>query len=123
VVLEIAGDPHTAVEEHEYRKLACRVFGFHDVQLHGAAVLLDRLRRDDHPGQVHRSLGLQPGQHRAHLWARQGPDRGGVLVHVSEEGAYLRVDAEVVGGVGPGGAGRHTKGKGRGQEAIHGVVL
>jgi len=42
MVLEIADDPDAAMDEEQYARIAAHLLGLHDVQLHRAAILVDR---------------------------------------------------------------------------------
>ena len=48
MVLEIADDPDTAMNEEQHARLSAHMLRLHDVQLHGAPILGDGLlaRRD-----------------------------------------------------------------------------
>ena len=97
VVLEVAGDPDGAVEEHEYRQRSADALGANDVERDGAAIDRKLALCDLDAGDVHRCLVLQAGDDRPGLVAGQLPERAAVLIELPEKRARAAVDRGILG--------------------------
>jgi len=72
MVLEIADNPHASVNEEQHPRRSCHLLRRHDVELHSAPVLADRLFNGGHTGHVDRRLVLQRRQDPG-VWAAAVP--------------------------------------------------
>jgi hypothetical protein len=99
MVLEVADDPHAAVDEQQHARLTGHLLRLHDVDLHGLTILRDGLFGCAHPGHIDRRLVLQRGQDLLRFRLGEFPERARVLVDLSQKGANLRVDSRVGGRV------------------------
>ena len=92
VVLEVTGDPDTAMNEEKDWRISADLLWLHDVKFYGLAILRDGLFRDTDPGKVNRCLCLQAGQDGANLRSRHFPERTAVLVDFRKKGPDSGVD-------------------------------
>jgi hypothetical protein len=92
VVLEVAGNPNGAVEEHEHRQGPGDALGANDVERDGAAIDPELALSDLDARQVHRCLVLQAGNDRPRLVARKLPEGAAVLVNHPEKCACAPID-------------------------------
>ena len=97
VVLEVAGDPDGAVEEHEHRERSADALGANDVERDGAAIDRKLALCDLDARDVHRCLVLQAGDNRPGLVAGQLPERAAVLIELPEKRARAAVDRAILG--------------------------
>jgi hypothetical protein len=102
MVLEIADDPHAAMDEEQHARPRrarprCHVLRRHDVERHRAAVLGDRPFDGGHAGEVDRAPVLQCGEDLLRPGLRQLPERAAVPVQLGEESPDLRNDLRIRG--------------------------
>lgn len=95
MVLEITSNPDCAVDEEEHSRRALHFLRLHNVELHGATILRNRLFDGGHSGHVHGIFVLQTGQDFLRLGLWQLPKRAAVLVQFSKESPNLRVDTRI----------------------------